>query len=990
MDCLLSLPPHTRRGAAGAEAASTGVSKHASSASAAAAEDSVFPMPPPVLSILSPFGGDDAALARVCVEAAPCDDPRAVVVNVWAAAALEGVLAISADGTIVEASLGAALLLGFRQSELVGSPVTSIMPAALARHHQGFVSKAAASGDSGKPKLVCMRRVVEALHRDGSLLKVALEVADAIPPPYSAGAGADAESGDGNQQLPQLENEKASAASPAAPAPAAFTARIVLSAEPLSSLPKAVTTDSRGDAAGRDAARAAAFRRFRCDPPPMGGLPGSGVSSGVSAQELSNVLLLEGGGVAPAPAAAALEGASPAPAQHSVRHSASSASSSAAAGDAAVAAAAPGSGVQPKEKQDDAHPTASTDASPEPSKSAFKSVFSAKRSELDKCRTVSIAPGADDADSQLLVEDSGDSPAAGPVSPARRQSSTAFPKEPQHLVTVAPEVLSGISEHEDKGSGQQAKELQPEEEPPDEDEILFGAHASGPRRRKSSTIFPSAAEASRLPHATPLTHAADVAIAPETLPEALDPSHPTRKQSSTVFPGHPAGARGRLPPRPGTAAAPAAGGSSVVRSRNASVREITPSLPEEEAVVLPQAEEISGAWAAAQLPGSQPQAVTEGFEGSSSASLSHHHGSSSARSRAELLAAASAAASGGSRCPFGFGAEATVAPSHGGSSSSSPDASQQATLQAFAAAAALPGTAAAAPDVSASFDPELVSRARAGHCIFFSGSRSGSSAAGDDEVTSDRRGGCIFSDAPLGRLPARYERQMAQQRLAEQVKEIRLSRSSGSSVRGFFSAAASAPRAVSEAAEGADSLLPPPQSAAPAQAPAQQLHSMMPKAPLPKKSALKHVTMLAGPGDPQRSALAAVVGGDSGARDSPMKLARSFLKPKAVFSDSAAAAEGEEDAHLLVAGQSSGAAAPHGAGIADPNGDEIDGDDLRDADDLRRKRQAEFQRVRRFTQVLKMVNQLRMRTTLNALNTQTRLLLVFLVVAYLVRISERI
>lgn len=99
----------------------------------------------------------------MCVEAAPCDEPRSVKLNIWSAAALEGLLSIDAAGrTVVHASLGAALLLGYRESELVGSPVAAIMRAGLARHHQGFVT-AAASG-SGRTFL-CSRRVVEALHR---------------------------------------------------------------------------------------------------------------------------------------------------------------------------------------------------------------------------------------------------------------------------------------------------------------------------------------------------------------------------------------------------------------------------------------------------------------------------------------------------------------------------------------------------------------------------------------------------------------------------------------------------------------------------------------------------------------------------------------------------------------------------------------------------------------------------------------------------------
>ena len=106
--------------------------------------------------------------------------------------------------------------------------------AQVAVHHGAFLAR---YPDAGSRRSMGARRVVEALHRDGSHMPVALEVA-------AAEARAAADSG------------------------AVFSARVVLTAEPLSAnpMPQEGSTSATDDFAGRDEAMVAAQAAFRSDP----------------------------------------------------------------------------------------------------------------------------------------------------------------------------------------------------------------------------------------------------------------------------------------------------------------------------------------------------------------------------------------------------------------------------------------------------------------------------------------------------------------------------------------------------------------------------------------------------------------------------------------------------------------------------------------------------------------------------------------------------
>lgn len=1036
VDCLLSLPPHARR---------TGSSRAPAAAATlrpkAAAEDSaaLFSAPPHMLALAVPFGGSDCTLARVCVEAAPSEDPRACVLNIWSAAALEGLISIDAEGTIVEASLGAALILGFRESELVGASVTTVIPAVVACHHQAFVAAACCNPAGGaRPKMLCTRRVVQALHRDGSLLKVVLEVSDADQQRCFGDAA-------GTEQQQQSQQRKQ----------AAFTARIVLSEEQLTALPRAVALDAArgGDAVvdGRDAARAEAYRCFRKEPPLRAcGKNDSGRSSSVvsAPQDVkigwTTVLQrLEEEGQLAKEAVAAAAAAVPPPAAAVQPPLAENAAATQPAGPppfsptdggAEKESAAASGNAAPRSPPHDA----AADASFRPGKSALAGSRAApSKDRSQRARMVSIAADAADADGADAADADGEAAASAAAEAAvvapprtRRKSSTAFPTASQPFVSVAPEA---VAERGVAAAGGEQTTIP--SQGPDSNTVL--------PRQASSTIFSSAAERSRLPHATSLTRTPEVGIAADALPQ---PEHPTRKQSSTVFPGHP------RPLQPGTGPDEASADGAPLRPRGGTARagEITP-LPEEQqdstevpassassvsssdllvvdsstaAAVVVAAAAVSGTTlpteqasepvlqeeAPALSPEAAPrrntqQAVAEAFEGSSGASLLPQ----------STGAPASAGPSPARLCPFGFGGGGTALPASWASPATLPGsaalAHHQSTVSSSAAAAApaaissaaviddtTDADAAAADDVSSAFDPELVARARAGRCLFFASSPPppGVEAAAEIELstTAVGGGGCLFADAPLGKLPARYERLLAQKRIEEQAKELvfsRLKGGSSGSLRSSFTTAAAAtagagsrsPAAAAGAASGGGVAVAESTDGA---APLAAAPPAAPLPPLPKKSMLKKspYKQPSGPGAHFNEESDGHDG--TGARDSPLKLARSFLKPKTPLNDSAAD-------HLLPAGSGNDAGGGKGDDALQITGaaalpgydDDGDGDDLADAEDLRRKRQAEFQRVRRFAQVLKMINSLRMRKTILLLNSRTRMLLILLATVYLVR-----
>lgn len=88
--------------------------------------------PPPVLNLKLRSGPPDKLISsRVCVEAVPYHDggARSVKFQIWKASLLEGVISVDKSNEIVQANLGAILLFGYKEEEMLGSHVSSIIPA---------------------------------------------------------------------------------------------------------------------------------------------------------------------------------------------------------------------------------------------------------------------------------------------------------------------------------------------------------------------------------------------------------------------------------------------------------------------------------------------------------------------------------------------------------------------------------------------------------------------------------------------------------------------------------------------------------------------------------------------------------------------------------------------------------------------------------------------------------------------------------------------
>lgn len=85
----------------------------------------------------------------------------------------EGVVIIDADGMIRSFSPGAESLLGYAEKDVVGTALSLLMPEPDAQRHQVFVDRHVATGRS---RILGMGREVHAVHQNGQLIRVWVEV----------------------------------------------------------------------------------------------------------------------------------------------------------------------------------------------------------------------------------------------------------------------------------------------------------------------------------------------------------------------------------------------------------------------------------------------------------------------------------------------------------------------------------------------------------------------------------------------------------------------------------------------------------------------------------------------------------------------------------------------------------------------------------------------------------------------------------------------
>ena len=90
-------------------------------------------------------------------------------------ASTDAVVTIDRHGTVISANQATEAVFGWCPSELVGRPVTTLMPAPTAADHAGFLERYLAGGE---PQVIGHRRVLEAVRADGRPFWAELSVAE--------------------------------------------------------------------------------------------------------------------------------------------------------------------------------------------------------------------------------------------------------------------------------------------------------------------------------------------------------------------------------------------------------------------------------------------------------------------------------------------------------------------------------------------------------------------------------------------------------------------------------------------------------------------------------------------------------------------------------------------------------------------------------------------------------------------------------------------
>ncbi len=89
--------------------------------------------------------------------------------------AVDAIITIDSQGTILSANHAVRTMLGYPPEELIGKPVTILMPEPDRSRHDGYISNYIATGQA---KIIGIGREVKALHRDGLLVPVDLAVSE--------------------------------------------------------------------------------------------------------------------------------------------------------------------------------------------------------------------------------------------------------------------------------------------------------------------------------------------------------------------------------------------------------------------------------------------------------------------------------------------------------------------------------------------------------------------------------------------------------------------------------------------------------------------------------------------------------------------------------------------------------------------------------------------------------------------------------------------
>jgi two-component system, LuxR family, sensor kinase FixL len=89
--------------------------------------------------------------------------------------AVDAIITIDSRGTVLSANHAVRRMLGYASEELIGQPLTILMPEPDRSQHDGYISNYLTTGQA---KIIGIGREVKALHRDGRLVPVDLAVSE--------------------------------------------------------------------------------------------------------------------------------------------------------------------------------------------------------------------------------------------------------------------------------------------------------------------------------------------------------------------------------------------------------------------------------------------------------------------------------------------------------------------------------------------------------------------------------------------------------------------------------------------------------------------------------------------------------------------------------------------------------------------------------------------------------------------------------------------
>eukprot|EP00899_Mesostigma_viride_P012075 jgi/Mesvir1/20869/Mv07951-RA.1 len=136
--------------------------------------------------VKQPGASTKGGVAVVQLKRGLVEEEDVILANVWSIRAMEGLIGIAEDGTIVLVNEAVELFFGYSQDMLLGENISKLMPPKYGHHHNKYL---AAYKSTGVSKLLGTRRAVECLHRDGIIFTAEMEVVEVSKGPAEGRGG---------------------------------------------------------------------------------------------------------------------------------------------------------------------------------------------------------------------------------------------------------------------------------------------------------------------------------------------------------------------------------------------------------------------------------------------------------------------------------------------------------------------------------------------------------------------------------------------------------------------------------------------------------------------------------------------------------------------------------------------------------------------------------------------------------------------------------